>query len=93
MGYKVKEMWAKAFDKYNEGYTITDISNMLNVSQPTVRRWIDYAIKVKEEQTKEKMTLALIQLKRARLNRCLHCQWRKDGLEICCLPRCFHAKS
>lgn len=40
--------------------------------------------------TSEKEVAAAVNRQRRRQEKaCRHCPWRKDGLHICCLPRCY----
>ena len=56
------------------------------------RRWSLVQI-AKVLGTTEKEVAAAVNRQRRRQERlCRHCPWRKDGLEICCLPRCYRAR-
>lgn len=46
--------------------------------------------KIRSLRTKEPSDEIIRRAKAIRQNRmCRHCRWRRDGVDICVLPRCF----
>lgn len=51
--------------------------------------WSDARIARQLTTTKVKVIKAIAAIRDKKLKKCVHCQWRKDGWEICCLPVCL----
>ena len=52
--------------------------------------WSDARIARQLATTKVRVIRAIAAIRDKKMKKCVHCQWRKDGTDVCILPACLY---